>query len=561
MRSIVLGIFLLFPVVTPAKPNIVFISVDTLRADYLGAYGHNGGASPFLDRMAKDGLLFESAITPLPVTTASHASMLTSVLPWRHGAIGNALPMNGSRETLAEALKRSGYRTGAAVGTSIVGRAYGFAKGFDTFDEPEAAVARRAASAVNADAKKRIDEHVAAGGARPLFLFVHYYDVHNPYGWWASAKEAEEAEAHQDMDVQRARYADGIRHVDGAIAELYAYLEKKGLAKDLVFCVTADHGEQLGDHGEPYHKDLYRETVRVPLILTGPGLPSGRVKTSVSTMDIGVSLLALARGRYMKPVDGIDLLPVAKRELSPLKKLLTSDAPRPLLVAGHSLYTHSLLLIDGSRWFIQNFDYLYREASVLSPAPKETHGRSWRVAPLHEVKDGAAVYRIPFTTYEPFVLMVDHVAARPECEAAINLLAMPPGATYFASPMPFRGSTRLTATSARFQALSVTVTPAGCGGTTVYSVSRYEGPIANALPTFFDVTFVGRRLSTGDELYDVDTDPSMRRNLLAGAGPAATRRKLRALFERATASQRDRHATYTHSEEEKRKLRSLGYIH
>ncbi|HYO75301.1 MAG TPA: sulfatase, partial [Thermoanaerobaculia bacterium] len=287
-------------------PHIVLVSVDTLRADRLGAYGYDQKTSPFLDSLAEGGWRFEQALVPLPATTPSHASLLTSSLPSRHGSLGNAYGISRTVDTLAQALARKGYRTAGAVAVSHIGRKQGFERGFHSFTEPEATTQnphgdlRRDAIAVNRDALGAVDRHVAAHRARPLFLFVHYFDAHYPYRWWDAAESNPNPYAPaeiNDVAKQNRRYDEGVRHVDAQLRRLHDGVRAK-LGTNVIFVVTSDHGEQLGEHGfTGGHADIYRETVRVPLIVSGARIEKATITTTVSTMDVGVSLLKLAGGR------------------------------------------------------------------------------------------------------------------------------------------------------------------------------------------------------------------------------------------------------------------------
>lgn len=555
-RFLLLATVLAAATAAPAKPHVVLVSVDTLRADHLGCYGYGGKTSPFFDELAKDGLLFEETYVPLPATGPSHASMLTSVLPWRHGVLANGVPLDTDVDTLAQAFRRAGYRTAASVAVSHIGRGYGFDRGFDALTEPDDV--QRAAPAVRASVRKQLDDYVSSGARQPLFLFVHFFDLHYPYRWWDPADKNENAWNAAEManrPRQLARYDDGIRHVDAALRALHADL-RRALGDDLVFAVTSDHGEQIGDHGLAVgHADLYRETIRVPLIVAGPGVPKGRVPSPVSSMDVGVSLLKLAGGRYAGEVDGRDLLEVAKRDTGLLTRWLPAEK-RSFLVVGTPTYTQSVALIEGTEWYIRNFDHLYRWVSTAVPVPVQDRS-AWREAPLRDETGGTATYNIPFSRHEPYVLTIDHVAKNPDCEVTMNVV-IAPVTPYLDPPLKFRGSARVVVPAARNDGTDVQVTPASCAGTTVYSVARYEGPqsIPNRQGSRFYGNHVGRKNTTRNELYDIAGDPRMLRNRRSGHAQMA--RKLREHFDRVTAAARPK--TYTLSDEEKKKLKSLGYI-
>lgn len=557
--------FVLFASLTASAglPHVVFVSVDTLRADRLGAYGYDGNTSPFLDSLAKRGWRFEEALVTMPATTPSHASMLTSSMPWRHGSLGNAYAMNDRIDTLATALSRRGYRTAAAVAVNHIGRAKGFARGFHAFTEPSAKDGpRRAADKVSRDAYGAIDAHVAAHSRTPLFLFVHFFDVHYPYRWWDASESNPTPYAPaeiNDVPKQSRRYDEGIRQIDGYVRRLHEKVRAK-LGDNVIFVVTSDHGEQLGEHGFcGGHADIYRETVRVPLIVTGPGIKAATVTAPVSSMDIGVSLLSMVGGRFANGVDGQNFIEIARRAEGLFTRWLPSKSDRALLVTGNPWYSRSLLLVDGSNWFIRNFDHVYGHARVITPSPGAGTA-TWNVAPREpKTSDDTASYAIPFTRYEPYNVTIDHVAARPDCKAELNVLVAP-GVAYLGEPAGFQKSIRITVPAARLDALSVTVKPASCAGTTAYSVARHlplgEG---RSITTFFH-TLVARKKKTTDELYDVEDDPGMRKNLAPSTATRIYGQKLRALYEAAVAVQSEPNRNRALSPEDVRKLRSLGYI-
>ncbi|HEV2722163.1 MAG TPA: sulfatase [Thermoanaerobaculia bacterium] len=363
---------------TRPRPSIVLISVDTLRADHLACYGYARPTSPFIDSLAQRGTLFEEAQVPRPATSPSHASLLTGVMPRGHGVLANGMVMKTSVDTLAAALKRAGYETAASVAVSHIGRKVGFARRFDHFLEPTVtdpnSDTRRFGEAVNADVRSMIDAHLAARNGKPLFLFVHYFECHYPYRAWDKSEKTDpwNPAVQADRPRQLMRYDDGIRRVDERIRELHDYVTAK-LGPNVVFCITADHGEQIGDHGLAVgHADIYRETVRVPLILSGPELPRGvRVKTAVSTMDVPVFLARLGGARFVTAVDGHDLGPLIERSASWLPQLFSSAPKRLFLITGAPAYTRSIALIDGSSWYIKNFDYTYPQAWIDTPAAQE----------------------------------------------------------------------------------------------------------------------------------------------------------------------------------------------
>ena len=289
-------------------PSIVLVSIDTLRADHVGAYGAKTGATPNLDALAADGVLFENALTPVPITLPAHTSMLTGLLPHRHGVRDNGLyRLPADVPTLAAVLAAAGYDTAAVVGAAVLDREYGLGRGFGRYDDQVGGpggltIPERKAAAVTDAALA-----AAAGLRPPFFLFVHYYDPHaayNPPSPWAERFAA--------------RPYDGeVAYADAEFGRLRRELVARGLGGSSIFALASDHGEGLGEHGEATHGPfLYQATLHVPLVVAAPGRwPAGRrVKGLVSIIDLVPTLLALA-GRPVPPgLDGRDIGPSVRGE-------------------------------------------------------------------------------------------------------------------------------------------------------------------------------------------------------------------------------------------------------
>lgn len=540
------------------SPSIILISIDTLRADHLSAYSYQRQTSPFIDSVARRGLLFENAIVPQPQTSPSHASLLTGVSPWKHGVLTNGFVMNDGVDTIAASLRRVGYDTAAVVAVSHLGKSRGFARGFDQFSEPSPYIGkgdtRRDADVINLEAKSAIDAHVRARGAKPMFLFLHYFDCHYPYRSWDKTEDlshAYELQEEKQTAKQVARYDDGIEWTDKHIAELARYARAK-LGDNIVLVITADHGEQIGDHDQPVgHADIYRETVRVPLIVAGPGTGAGRVTSMVSTLDIPIAIARLGGAQLRNAVDGVDLLRTAETDHSWLTRLFGGGGERSLLVTGTPTYTRSIALAKGSAWYIKNFDNAYRYSRVQRPAPSEL--RPSKVLEGHVV-EGQMRYTVDVRQYRPFWITFEHVASSPACEARARLI-IDPGFTYYRDPLQFKGSIRATVPAARLDSVTLTVTPAACAGITRYQVSRDPPPGTGDTPDLFNY-LVPRRNRPGDELYDVDKDPLMTRNVLPADGDPALERALRSLFE----ANARRVMQQDVPPEQLRSLRALGYL-
>jgi arylsulfatase A-like enzyme/Tfp pilus assembly protein PilF len=274
-----------------ARPpaNVLLITLDTTRADRLGAYGYSAARTPNLDALARGGVRFDDATAPAPITGPSHTAILTGVQPARLGVRDNATtPLPDSALTIAEMLSPRGFATGGFVGAFILDRPYGFAQGFETFDggftrvDPGTeANAERPANAVVDDALRWLD---AVPAGRPFFAWVHLYDPHVTY--------RPPAPFPQDYDGE-------IAFVDQQIGRLLTAVRSRNALGETLIIVAGDHGESLGEHGEDEHGVfLYDAVLRVPLIVFGPGLQRGQVVTGqVRLVDIVPTILDALGGQ------------------------------------------------------------------------------------------------------------------------------------------------------------------------------------------------------------------------------------------------------------------------
>ena len=549
----------------PPRPNVVLVSIDTLRADHLPFYGYPVDVAPFMSTLAADGIVFDDAIVPLPNTTPSHGSLLTSLAPPQHGSLSLTTPLAPNVDTLAAAFVRLGYATGGFVAVSHVGRAFHFDRGFEAFTQPTELV--RPGAAVNTDAIAWVDRERAGARSRPLFLFVHYFDMHAPYGWWKDPAHAKDDTDSLPLEDRIRLYDESIRHVDDLVRSLHAALAERGLLDDAVFCVTSDHGEQIGEHGiAAGHADIYRETVRVPLVVSGKGIPAVRIARPVSSMDVGVSLLAWAGGGFAAPVAGRDFLPKPESALDRVVYKLTrggGEEDRSFLVTGNPPFTRSIALVEGRYWLIRNLDFVYRTVRA-GPVPAGP-AKGFKALPVAEKRpeDGAR-FTIPDTTFVPFVVTVDY---RPGACPADVAVTIPPGLTYFTVPRP-GAPVRLQFGAARLDLVSVRAKPAACAGTVAYRLDRpgAEPRMPDAVESvsaLYGLLLAERKSHDGDELYDVSADPGMTTNLIASETVQPVRRRmersLRELYEK-TYGRGTGDDTRRVSREELARLKSLGYL-
>ena len=320
--------------------NIILISIDSLRADHLGAYGYRRDTSPMMDDWARRGVLFKNASSTTAWTLPGHMSMLTGRSLLGHGVVSDDRLLTADVATLAETLQGTGYRTGAIVSAPYVEARYGFDRGFDDYDDQTISFATNKASYREVTAplvQKTADSWLEAKSNTddtPFFLFLHYWDVHYdyipsaPYDTMFDPDYKGEANGHdfyfnpevnrgmdkRDLEHIVALYDGEIRLVDDHLAMLAASLERLGLADDTIVVVTSDHGDEFFEHGRKgHHRTIYDEILRVPLIVYIPGVEATKpvVLMETSIIDIMPTLLSLVGVEIPAGVEGADLAPVA----------------------------------------------------------------------------------------------------------------------------------------------------------------------------------------------------------------------------------------------------------
>jgi arylsulfatase A-like enzyme len=290
---------------TPA-PNLILLSLDTLRAGHMSAYGYARETTPFIRELAGSGTLFEQYVAAASSTRPSHMTMFTSLPPSVHGATES----DGSRSlppgaiTLAERLRESGFATGAVTENGAIDRSRGFGRGFGVYVEHR--------GSTSADLREgQISETFESGLAwlelirgQRFFLFLHTYQVHNPFTPPPDynrlfTEQAPELEAPADLrrDWDPVLYDREIRYTDDRVRELFAALEEGGFLKNTIFVLTSDHGEAFLEHGFMAHgANVHKEVLDVPLLLVGPGVAAGRrIDVPVSMVDLMPTLLEMMR--------------------------------------------------------------------------------------------------------------------------------------------------------------------------------------------------------------------------------------------------------------------------
>jgi choline-sulfatase len=263
--------------------NVVLITIDTLRPDHLGAYGYAHDTSPNIDRLAEQGVLFRNAYSQAGWTTPSVATLMTGLYPHEHGACCFDKPIRKTADTLAEQLKRAGYTTRAHVGHALVSGTYDFDRGFDDFDAGVLGLGHPGQVTTSEQLTDRaiygLDDLV-----EPYFLWVHYMDPHQMYL------------QHEGFTFRRSptpRYDSEIAHNDYQVGRLLDALDERGLLDRTVVVFTADHGEELGEHGVTGHFTLHEEVLRIPLIIDSQAIAPRAVDLPVSQLDVLPTLLGL----------------------------------------------------------------------------------------------------------------------------------------------------------------------------------------------------------------------------------------------------------------------------
>jgi arylsulfatase A-like enzyme len=324
------------PPANTGPPNILLISIDALRADHLSCYGYDRQTSPVLDGLAARGTRFSRAFVNTHGTPPSHTTLLSSLYQETHrvgiGSDPTVHTLPTGVEMVQELFSASGWHTVAVTGGGFMSGDYGFSRGFDVYVDRAGRVARQAAELV-----KQIQSVYASG--RPVFAFLHTYQVHSPYappkrfrrlfGEYESSIEATSEAlreinpdarrelSREDFEYLESLYDGEIRFTDEVLGNLLASLDTIGFLDNAVVVVTSDHGEEFGEHGGILHGGkLFEELLRVPLIVSGTGIDRGVVEPAlVSLIDIAPTLLSLAGLDVSDSMEGQSLvdLPAPER--------------------------------------------------------------------------------------------------------------------------------------------------------------------------------------------------------------------------------------------------------
>jgi arylsulfatase A-like enzyme/Flp pilus assembly protein TadD len=347
--------------VKASRPNVVLVTMDTLRADHVGCYGYREVKTPTLDALAQDGVLFEHADSQVPLTWPSHTAILTGTYPFQNGVQDfTGQPLDPRFRSLAQAFHEKGYATGAVVSAFVLDRSWGLARGFDFYDDAFSPVAfqtkdpglvdRKADQSVSHTIRWLTQER--AYSHHPFFFWLHLYDPHSPY----DPPEPFRTEYRDHL------YDGEIAYADHELGRLISWLKRNQLYDGSLIIFLSDHGESLGEHGEKEHGFfIYNSTVHVPLIVkppSGSGIRHEKIATSVETVGVAPTILSLAglhdaierqftappllrrgkqnEGQQLRPVYNETFYPFSSFGWSPLHSIEERhyryiDAPQPEL--------------------------------------------------------------------------------------------------------------------------------------------------------------------------------------------------------------------------------------
>ncbi len=286
--------------------STVLITLDTTRADVLGCYRGLPGITPNLDALAKESVVYDAARSVAPLTQPAHASMMTGLYPPRHTMRDNGLaPLPNSAETIAESARAAGFQTAAFVSAVVLDRSWGLAQGFDVYDQPTSDPLRTTIQIHDrpaADTWVRAQEWLARRDkTKPFFLWIHFFDPHSP---------CIPPQAFLDQAGGNA-YLGEVASMDHTVGEIVANLRAQALLDRALLFVVADHGEALGQHGEPTHSTLcYETTIHVPMLVRHPDARRANERSDeiVSIVDVHPTLCDAMRIAVPAGLDGISLL-------------------------------------------------------------------------------------------------------------------------------------------------------------------------------------------------------------------------------------------------------------
>src|SRR5436190_22310386 len=304
--------------VPTASPNVVFITIDTLRPDHLGCYGDKQIGTPNIDTLAADGTRFERAYTAVPVTLPSHTVIFTGTYPTLSGVHDFAAnKLSPTQATLASVLKDNGYTTGAVIGSAVLDSRFGLNHGFDFYYDH---FDFNRLLETNLDEMERPGNIVAdvtldwlsKNYQKKFFLWMHLYDPHFPY-----RPPAPYSEQYKDRP-----YDGEVAFADAQVGRLIRFLKEKGLYQNTLIVLSGDHGESLGEHGEKTHGFfIYNSTLHVPLLFHLPRSSVHTVRDPVNLADLMPTVLNILKIDVPSQVQGTDLMPIVSGKAPDARRL------------------------------------------------------------------------------------------------------------------------------------------------------------------------------------------------------------------------------------------------
>jgi arylsulfatase A-like enzyme len=383
--------------------GVILVSIDTLRRDHVGAHGHTKPTTPRLDALARNGILCDDAVSTSSWTLPAHLSMLTSVDPGVHGGTDMSHGYNRRVPTLASLLRKAGFATQAVTSHLYVSSVYGLDDGFDHLDFRQ----DRRASEV-ADRAIEILDRV---GDRPFFLFLHLYDPHWHYdppeaqrrlfetaysgtltgNWKDFSKRDRASTSAADLEHLLALYDGEIRYADDELGRVLDHLEARGLDRGTLVVVTSDHGEEFLEHGSWEHqKTLYEEVIRIPLVVSGPGVAPRKEASQVSLLDVAPTVLAWAGLPSSPAQQGKSLLAAAgEREAYGETDHTTDRTPRLFLRGGAGRWKAIMSLApDGGMRRCEFYDLAADPSETREAAPPLAVADALRARALARWREG-----------------------------------------------------------------------------------------------------------------------------------------------------------------------------
>jgi len=318
--------------------NVLLITIDTLRADRVGAYGYSAARTPALDALARSGVRFDAAYAAAPITLTSHASLMTGRYPPGHGARHNGMRVDSRIPTIADVLAQQGFATAAFIAAFPLDRRFGLSKGFQIYSDrmPRGEDGRPANERPGRMVVDEAMDWIGGHLHQRFFVWVHLFEPHAPYG-----NPADPSEARRPVAV---RYDDEIAEADRQMGRLIDALGDS--RHDTLIVAAADHGEAFGEHGEISHSVFtYDTTLRVPLLVAGPGVPAGQTVEQIASLVDIAPTIAARTGLPRFDADGINLSPALTGGTLPARTLY-AESFAPLLDFGWS----PLRTLRDERW-------------------------------------------------------------------------------------------------------------------------------------------------------------------------------------------------------------------